>query len=171
MGGWVALLYAYQHPESVERIVLVNGGPYQINSTYNITPETREDARKVMGALQDPASPHMPNFVLDDVVRTSHSGPIGRLKQVSQQEFVLDGKLAGLSVPVDILWGEADRMMGTEYAKRLDSEIPSVRLNYLPHCGHIPQRECPAVFTTKLTEVLRLPAPENKQLQALKLGR
>ena len=159
MGGWVALLYAYQHPDDVERIVLVNGGPYRLNASYNLTPANREEARKVMSSLQDPGAPAIPNFVLDDIVRRSHAGPIGRLEEASQDQYVLDGKLDSVKIPVDILWGEADKMLGMQYAERLKRELPLSRITTLPRCGHIPQRECPLALTPKLTQLLAQPLP------------
>lgn len=159
MGVWVSMLYGMQHAEQVERIVALNGGPYRINLTYNLMPEDREDARKVMAALQDPSRPKIPDFVLDDIVRRTHSGPMSRLKQVNQEEFALDGKLGGLNIPVDVIWGEADRMMGPDYGKRLVSEIPASRLTPLEHCGHIPQRECPAALATHLKQILQSTPP------------
>jgi abhydrolase domain-containing protein 6 len=162
MGAWVSVLYAYQHPDSVDRLVLVNGGPYRINASYNLMPADREEARLVMSSLQDPGSPAIPNFVLDDIVRRSHAGPIGRLKQVSQEQFTLDGKLASMKTPADILWGQADKMLGIQYAEKLQAELAASRLTVLPRCGHIPQRECPITFTAKLAEVLQHAAPVAK---------
>lgn len=159
MGAWVSLLYAYQHPDDVSRIIIINGGPYRVNGTYNLKPADREEARKVMGALQDPGSPQIPDFVLDDIVRRSHSGPIGRLTQVSQDQFTLDDKLSTLKTPVDILWGQADRMMGTQYADRLMKDLPAARLTPLPRCGHIPQRECPILLTSTISKVLEKTPP------------
>jgi pimeloyl-ACP methyl ester carboxylesterase len=162
MGAWVSLLYAYQHPDSVDRLVLVNGGPYAVNASYNLMPANREEARTVMSSLQDPGSPTIPNFVLDDIVRRSHTGPIGRLVQASQEQFTLDGKLANMKTPADILWGQADKMLGEKYAERLQSELVAPRLTLLPRCGHIPQRECPIAFTSKLSEILKQKAPQLK---------
>lgn len=157
MGAWVALLYAYQHPGEVERLVLVNGGPYRVNASYNLMPADREEARKIMSSLQDPRSPAVPSFVLDDIVRRSHAGPIGRLVEVSQDPYVLDGKLESIKIPVDILWGESDRMLGMQYAERLKKELPFSRMTTLPRCGHVPQRECPLALTPKLTQLLAQP--------------
>lgn len=162
MGAWVSILYAYQHPDSVDRLVLVNGGPYSVNASYNLMPGNREEARSVMSSLQDPGSPAIPNFVLDDIVRRSHAGPIGRLKQTSQEQFTLDGKLATIKTPVDVLWGQADKMLGMQYAERLQAELAASRLTLLPRCGHIPQRECPGTLTTKLSEILLQVAPAAK---------
>jgi pimeloyl-ACP methyl ester carboxylesterase len=127
-----------------------------------LMPADREEARSVMSSLQDPGSPAIPNFVLDDIVRRSHEGPIGRLKQVSQEQFTLDGKLASMKTPADILWGQADKMLGMQYAERLQSELAASRLTVLPRCGHIPQRECPIAFTTKLADILQQVAPVAK---------
>jgi pimeloyl-ACP methyl ester carboxylesterase len=53
-------------------------------------------------------------------------------------------------------------MLGEKYAERLQSELVAPRLTLLPRCGHIPQRECPIAFTSKLSEILKQKAPQLK---------
>jgi pimeloyl-ACP methyl ester carboxylesterase len=64
--------------------------------------------------------------------------------------------------PVDLVWGESDRLIPMTYAKRLESELPAVRLTTLPRCGHIPQQECPGAFSKNLQKILDSPVPQRK---------
>jgi pimeloyl-ACP methyl ester carboxylesterase len=162
MGAWVAMLYAYHHPEGVARLVAVNGGPLRGTlHDVSLTPANREEARRLMRRLRDPGSPPIPGFVLDDVVREARRGPIGRLSQsvADMPQYLLDDHLKEFQVPVDILWGEADQLLGPDYATRLEEGLPAARLTLLPRCGHVPQRECPIAFTTKLVQLLKEPPP------------
>lgn len=160
LGAWIATLYAHKHPEKVERLVLVNGGPLLGDRPdITLTPKTREEARKTLGALMDPGSMHIPDYVVDDIVREAQHGPLMRLSETAAEmpKYLLDGRLKEVTVPVNLLWGESDKLMSLDYARRMQSQFPVVRLDTLSRCGHAPQMECPRAFTLRLTEVLQTP--------------
>lgn len=166
LGAWLAFLYANQNPGKVERIVAIDGGPIRGERPDLVPlPTNREEAEKLFDAVLDPGSPHPPGFVLDDVVRVSHNGPIGRMVAAGADDMskhLLDGKLGAFTTPVDLIWGESDRLIPLSYAQRMSSELPSVRLKTLPRCGHIPQQECPIALAKALTDALRQPPPAQK---------
>ena len=162
LGAWLACLWAMKHPERVERIVLVNGGPLKhVAEGLTLQPKDRAEARKTIEALRDPGSIRVPDFVLDDVVRVAATGPIARLAAASggMEKFVLDGRLGEVTVPVDIVWGASDRMMPLAYAEVMRAQLPRARLTELPRCGHVPQQECPAAFAEALLKLLAVPPP------------
>lgn len=146
LGAWVAMLYAHRHPQRVERVVAVNGGAIrEDNPQVNLFPTTRDEARATMKALMGPATPPIPDFVLDDVIRHAQEGPAGRLAQTAGEmgSFLLDGRLGEIEVPVELVWGDADKLMTLQYAQRLLDGLPRARLHTVHGCGHVPQRECP----------------------------
>ncbi|HQN08983.1 MAG TPA: alpha/beta fold hydrolase [Thermoanaerobaculia bacterium] len=163
LGAWLACLWAKEHPERVERLVLVNGGPLK-HAAEGITllPKDRAEARAAVEKLRDPGSIRVPDFVLDDVVRQAATGPLARLAATSgaMEPHVLDGKLGGLDVPVDLLWGASDQLLPLSYAERMRVELPRARVTELPRCGHVPQQECPAAFAAALGKLLDGPPPE-----------
>ena len=163
LGAWLATLWAKDHPERVERIVLVNGGPLKhVAEGLTLQPKTRDEARKTVEALRDPGSIRVPDFVLDDVVREAAKGPIARLAAASDgmEKHVLEGRLGEVTVPVEIVWGASDRLMPLSYAERMRAGLPRARLTELPRCGHVPQQECPAAFAEALGRILSSPPPE-----------
>jgi pimeloyl-ACP methyl ester carboxylesterase len=163
MGAWVASLYAVDHPDRTERLVFVNGGPLTgSNPAISLFPKTRDEARAMMDALTGPDSGAIPNNVLDDIVRRTGTGPLARFAQTADQmaEFVLDGRLHEITVPVDLVWGDADELMSLEYAHRLLDGLPAARLSTVAGCGHVPHRECPGHFVETLQRVLAQPPPE-----------
>jgi pimeloyl-ACP methyl ester carboxylesterase len=162
LGAWTALLYARRHPERVARIVLVNGGALVGDRPdVSLTPKTREEAAALMAELRDASSEPVPGFVLDNVVREAQTGPLARLAQTAGEmgQYVLEGKLHEIKIPVDLLWGESDRLFPIAYARRMMSQLPASRLTTIPACGHVPQQECPARFGAALADVLTMPAP------------
>jgi triacylglycerol lipase len=173
LGAWVALLYARRHPDRVARLVLVNGGALVGDRTdLSLTPKTREEAAALMTQLRDEKAQPVPGFVLDDVVRQAQTGPLARLTQTAGEmgQYVLEGKLADIKAPVDLIWGESDRLFSIAYARRMMAQLPAARLTTIPGCGHVPMQECPARFGSALSDVLTMPppmpAPKNVQLDA-----
>ena len=166
LGAWMAVYYAHEHPEKVERVIAIDGGPLRGERPDLVNlPKNREEAAKIFDAILDPGSVHPAGFVLDDVVRQAQTGPIGRMAAAGVPEmsrYLLDGKLFDLRTPVDLLWGESDRMIPIHYAERMRDELPASRLTTIPRCGHVPQQECPKSFNRALAGVLTQPAPEAK---------
>ena len=169
MGAWLGFLYALEHPERVERLVAVNGGPIlEPDPQVNIFPTTRDEAREAMKGLMGPGTPPIPGFVLDDIVRRSGTGPAARFAQTAGEMgvYLLDGRLDEVTVPVDLVWGAADQLLTIDYAQRMVDGLPRARLHPIKGCGHVPQRECPLRFLEVLKGALDLapPAIENEDL-------
>lgn len=146
LGAWISMLYAREHPDRVARLVAINGGAIkEENPAVNIYPTTREEARETMKGLMGPATPPVPDFVLDDVIRHARVGPAGRMAQTvdEMEAYLLDGRLDEVTVPVELVWGDADGLLTLEYAQRLLDGLPRARLHTVHGCGHVPQRECP----------------------------
>lgn len=157
LGAWMAMLYAEKHPDRVTRAVLIDGCPIKEVLEINIMPKDREEARRTLDAILDPSTPRRPDFVLDDLVRVSNTGPISRLLAAGVEDiskYLLDDKLASFQMPVDLIWGASDRLVPLEYAKRVQAQVPHCTLTVIQHCGHAPQFERPGELTRILLQIL-----------------
>jgi len=157
LGAWMAMLYAQKSPHRVTRVILIDGGPIKSATEIGILPKDREEARRALDAVLDPSSPRPPNFVLDDLVRVSNSGPISRLMAAGIEDmskYLLEDKLASFQLPVDLIWGSSDRLVPLDYAKKLQSQLPHCTLTVIARCGHAPQLERPREFTQVLLRIL-----------------
>lgn len=157
LGAWVAMLYARKRPERVARVILIDGGPIRHAAELGLVPGSRAEARKVMDAVLDGGSPRPPDFVLDDLVRVSRTGPIARLLAAGEDDmanYLLEDQLAGFALPVDLIWGASDRLVPVEYAKKLQAQLPCAALWVIERCGHAPQLERPGEFASVLFEIL-----------------
>ena len=163
LGAWVATVWAKEHPGRVQHLVLVNGGPL-LGDRPDLTlqPKDRAEADRTLAALRDPSAPMVPDFVVDDIIREATTGPIARIaaEAKSMPSYLLDGKLGGFDVPVDLLWGASDKLLSLGYAKRLAAQLPAARLTTIDRCGHVPEVECPERFTEALLKILKDPLPE-----------
>ena len=141
LGAWVATVWAKEHPERVQHLVLVNGGPL-LGDRPDLTlqPKNRAEADRTLQALRDPSAPMIPDFVVDDIIRVAATGPIARLaaEPKNLSAYLLDGKLSGFDVPVDLLWGASDKLVSLDYAERLAAQLPAARLTTIDRCGHAP---------------------------------
>ncbi|QLC25858.1 alpha/beta hydrolase [Parasphingopyxis algicola] len=156
-GGLVAWRFAAAHPERVERLILVDSGAYSI---YGVTenPVPVPDAMRgyllaaPLAGVQASATQ-----IYADPSRL----PEGRIEQIQQmmarpgngeafvghlEEFVLpdpEADLARVAAPTLILWGEEDRVIPLDHARRIEAAIPDARLITYPGVGHAPQEEIP----------------------------
>ena len=55
----------------------------------------------------------------------------------------LAGRLAGITVPTLVVWGEADRICDPDYGRAYAAAIPGARFRLLTGAGHLPQIETP----------------------------
>jgi pimeloyl-ACP methyl ester carboxylesterase len=147
----------------VERLVAVNGGAIrEDNPQVNLFPTTRAEAHETMKGLMGPATPPVPDFVLDDMIRWARVGPAARLAQTADgmDAFVLDGRLDEVTVPVELVWGDADGLLTMDYAQRLLDGLPRARLHTVHGCGHVPHRECPDKTLEAIQAALASPPVE-----------
>ncbi|MEM9291096.1 MAG: alpha/beta fold hydrolase [Acidobacteriota bacterium] len=163
MGAWVSLLVAHRQPPSVSRVVAINGGPLPPETDgLDLLPADRDEAKKLMEALRDPASEAIPAVILDDLVRRAPTSQAQRMTGEGSDlaSYWLSAEaVATITTPVDLLWGISDRLMGTDYPQRLLEALPNAQLTALETCGHVPQVECPAAALQGLTDVLTSAAP------------
>jgi pimeloyl-ACP methyl ester carboxylesterase len=163
LGAWLATIQAHRHPETVARAVLINGGAL-LNipaEGLTLTPTTREEARKVMAAIRHPESPQLTDEELDELVSRSGTGATSRMMQdlPGLVSHLLDGRLGEVTVPVDLIWGEADGLIPLAYAERMKDQLPRARLTVIEKCGHVPGAECPERLLAALKDVLAADPP------------
>jgi pimeloyl-ACP methyl ester carboxylesterase len=160
LGGWLALVFAIDHPDEVGRAILVNGAinrSDRAGAAVTLLPKTRDEAARTMDVLTSPASPRVPGFVLDDLVRRAPSSPLARLMAQPDGEverLLIDDRLDRLRIPVTLIWGADDRLLSIDYARTAAARIPGARLDVIPGCGHVPQRECPDRLLASLRQAL-----------------
>ena len=78
------------------------------------------------------------------------AGSLGALELAGRE-----GELAGIDVPVLILWGEDDPFQPVASAERLNDAIPSSSLGLLPGCGHFLVEEAGETIGPMIHEYLR----------------
>jgi pimeloyl-ACP methyl ester carboxylesterase len=152
MGGWIAARLAGEHPEAIERLVVVDAAgmrplrpdiPAQV-----LLPRDEEGVRRLVSVVRFRA-PVPPSFVARDILRRRlpEEWIVRRaLEAMRDGGDWLDGTLRRADVPVLVIWGRQDALIPVAYAAALAAEFPRAELRILDGCGHVPMADCPQAF-------------------------
>jgi pimeloyl-ACP methyl ester carboxylesterase len=184
LGGGIAMQFAYQFPETTERLVLVSSGGLgpEVNPVLraaalpgaNLFIAATAGPGRVAGAalarglasvgLQpsaDVAELARGYASLADAPR--RSAFLATLHAVvgtdGQRVEAGDRLYLAAGVPVLIVWGRRDRIIPVAHAEHAHEAIPDSRLEIFDAAGHMPQLEVPARFVAVLERFLEETEP------------
>lgn len=159
MGGRLAWEFAAEHPERVDKLVLVSPDGFASPAMpYGKAPEVPALARAMRYVLPRPLlrmnlAPAYadPARLREDVVTRYYElllapGVRGAILARMGQLVLADPapRLRRITAPTLLLWGEADRMIPVANAKDYLALIAGSRAVVLPGLGHVPHEELPA---------------------------
>ncbi len=159
LGGWIAIDFAAQHPEMVDKLVLVDsaGLPWGKALAVDLNPASLADMRTLLDSIFYDKKMVTEQFVLQaftNHVRNNDAYTIQRtLAGFAQNQFE-DGKLASIHAPTLVVWGREDELISVSSGAKLRDGIPQAKLVVIEQCGHIPQLEKPAEFNQALIDFL-----------------
>ncbi len=147
MGGWIAMRVALQQPERIRRLVLLDSAGLRFKLGFN--PSIFQPASPTdLAALEELLVPHprpLPRFLAMAMLRKGdHVGWVVHrsVQSMLTGEDLVDGKLAALTMPVLIGWGEQDRLIPLSVAFKLHQEILQSVLDVYADCGHLAPGQC-----------------------------
>jgi pimeloyl-ACP methyl ester carboxylesterase len=178
LGGGVAMQFAYQFPEIVERLVLVSSG--------GLGPEVssllRAAALPGAGAFIAATAPLVQRLgagvrradrhgrrMSTDVREVVHgygllaacerrAAFLATVRSVigigGQRVSATDRLYLAEAVPVLIVWGARDRLVPVHHGEQAHRDIPGSRLEIFENAGHLPQLEEPTRFVAALERFL-----------------
>jgi pimeloyl-ACP methyl ester carboxylesterase len=146
IGGWIAAEIALAGSPRVSGVVLVDAAGLAIEDDpapdfFSLTMDQvaklsyyRPDAFRVdVDHLPDQAKALMAG---NRAALASYGGP------AMADPGLLD-RLPDITVPVLVIWGEADRMIPVEHGRAYAKAIPGARFMLIAEAGHLPQLETP----------------------------
>jgi len=184
MGGGVALGFALQASDRVERLALIDsaclddaipGGRLawfvaHLPKLSAIGWWLLRCSRHLIRWALLKAMRHRPELVtsnlVDDVMRLARKRRAGAAtRQLQRHEVRWRGlrtnyvnRLSGIANPTLILHGENDRLLPVRIAQRAHRLIPNSRLEVVPDCGHLASLEQPEAVNLALRQFFQ-PAP------------
>lgn len=157
LGGQIAWCYAVAHPERVAALVLVDAAGFPLAGARPIA--FRLGRVPLVGGLMA----HLdPRWLVARTLRLSYGDPSRVTPQLIDRydELALrpgnraafaartavpfedrTADLAGLKLPVLILWGGRDHLIAVENAQRFVSHIAGAELRVYDELGHVPMEE------------------------------
>jgi pimeloyl-ACP methyl ester carboxylesterase len=184
LGGGVAMQLAYQHPETIERLVLVSSGGLGpevspvlraaalpgadlfISLTAGAGQRVGSVLGRGLGAIglrpnADVAEVARGYAALEDPAR--RSAFLATLNAVvgtgGQRVHAGDRLYLAEAVPVLIVWGARDSIIPVRHGEDAHRAIPGSRLEVFEDVGHLPQLEAPGRFIAVLERFLRETEP------------
>lgn len=160
-GGYIAWMTAWQHPDRVEKLILVDAAGYPsiaqdvplgfkiafipvLNQlARNILPKSliENGLRNVYGD-PDKVTPELVERYFAMTVRAGNrEALVERFKQASSTEYAL--YVSELSLPTLIIWGGRDRLIPPDNAQRFYQDIEGSQLKVFEELGHVPHEEAP----------------------------
>jgi pimeloyl-ACP methyl ester carboxylesterase len=165
LGGWIALDFAAEHPELVDRLVLIDAAgldaPVHHNVPVNMNPSTKEGMRKLLGTLF-----YDQRLVSSEMVDSSWEGRLQDGDRITIERLVAglvrgnefeDCKVGLIRAKTLIIWGREDKVLPLKAGERLHHALPGSKLVVIPECGHVPEIEKPVKFNRILTKFLTQP--------------
>ncbi len=177
LGGGIALQYALQFPDKVEKLVLVDSAGLGKEATITLRlatlpligelltrPNRKGLARYFKQLVYDPA------LITDDLIElyynfSSLPGAQKAFLAVLRAICTIRGgradvldpvmkNLGTITAPTLIVWGKQDRILPVKHGYFARENLPDARLHIFDPCGHMPNFERPEDFNTLVMEFL-----------------
>ena len=175
-GGLVAGLFSLEHPDMVEKMVLVGSGGFgrrvswllrvlsipvlgeiMYQPWFNRKMEVTKHLFHRTPPILDEFLPEMDRLkalpgARAVVLRSIRSSIT--LRGLREREYIIE-RLKDSKVPLMTVWGAEDRIIPVAHAEHARRELPGSIVNVIPECGHWPQMEKPDLFNPMLTDFLK----------------
>ncbi len=155
LGGWVSLWTALKWPQGVRRLLLLNsvgvdGSREEQVAVARLLENPTVAGLKDFSARAYHIMPPAPERAWPAVVASIAARPTRAMVAALRPEDLLDARARQIRIPTLVLWGLSDRAIPRSVGEKLAASIPGALFQGIPDCGHLPQRECPAVVTDAL---------------------
>jgi pimeloyl-ACP methyl ester carboxylesterase len=185
LGGGVALQFAYQYPERVERLVLVASGGlgaevHPVLRAAVLPGASTAIALSVRSPFRIPvlaasrALARLGVFDRNDVEeigrvweglrdRSTRAAFLRTLRSVvdlrGQSVTSRDRLYLTAAIPTLLIWGQRDPVLPVQHAQAAADALPGARLDVVAQAGHLPHRSCPQGFATSVIDFVDATVP------------
>ncbi len=155
MGGWIVQRVAFDHPERVRRLMLLDSAGLYQKPTWDtrlFTPTTPAELDQFYNLLM-PHPPRLPGFVAADILRSSaqNAWVIHRaMDSMLLGHDTTDALIPNLKMPVLIVWGGVDQITPPSQGEKIHQLIPQSQLDVIAGCGHLAPNECASQIGPKM---------------------
>jgi pimeloyl-ACP methyl ester carboxylesterase len=156
MGGAISQYLALEHPQRVERLVLVGSG-----ARLRVLPSLLKGMLQDFGstvemmlgwAYSSDCPPELMQLGRDEWLKNEPSVVHGDF--AACDHFDVMGTLGEIRCPTLVLCGEDDRLTPPKYARYLKDSIPGATMAIIPKAGHMVMVERPELVNQAIEEFL-----------------
>ncbi len=155
-GGWIATRLALMHPVEINGLMLVSSAGLDANYDHVWPTFVYPTVEKLRSAaeLTYAKQVNWPDFILQKVISRWGSMPIKEMVIAQEDNEFVDTELHKIKIPVQLFWGDKDKLIPVYMAKRFAKAIPQAELKVQENCGHLAQQECPKEVWASLQNLL-----------------
>jgi pimeloyl-ACP methyl ester carboxylesterase len=166
MGGWVSVLFAYESPNRVDKLVLVSPGglaPRTLHSMTNFKPPTKEE---IKGQLEKRVkAPGVDYDAMADreLAKAQIPGAVEAYQKIlnhmnvglTRQRYNTIRRLPKIKAPTLVVWGTEDGTNSyADMAQQTTDLLPNGKLATIQNCDHFIPTERPDDFNRALLDFL-----------------
>lgn len=173
MGGGIAWNYALEHPDRVQKLILIDAAGYKSpkkdqkslgfmiastpiinNLLLYVTPKVlvRKSLESIYVSQKLVTDAQVERFH-DIVVREGNRAAALVIFKKGFGSAL--GKISDVKVPTLILWGDHDLVINVSNAYKFKQDIPNSKLVIFPNTGHVPMEEKPKELAREMLEFIR----------------
>jgi pimeloyl-ACP methyl ester carboxylesterase len=147
IGGWIAAEIALLASPRVSSVVLLDAAGIVVEGHPAADPFAIPLPELIQRSYYEPEKFKVDPSTLSDAQRAAIGANRAALAlyggQAAAGDSTLRARLAKVTVPTLVAWGEADRVVDLEYGRAYAAAIPNAEFKLLPKAGHLPQIETP----------------------------
>ncbi len=146
IGGWITAEMVLLGSTRISRIVLVDAMGIDVadHPVVDFFALTLDQVTKL--SSHDPDSFRIDPSAMpaeQQAVMAGNRATLAVYGGASMSDPGLAPRLAGITVPALVLWGDSDQIADPSYGRAYAAAIPGARFQLLPATGHVPQIETP----------------------------
>jgi pimeloyl-ACP methyl ester carboxylesterase len=160
LGGWIALDFTVQHPELVDKLVLVDAAGLTWGGAapaVELNPSSVSETRTLLEGLfynKKMVTDEFVQNVFTNHMRNNDGYTIQRTLASFPQAPFEDQKLQSVHAPTLVIWGRQDELIGVDRAEKFHAGIAGSKLVIFDQCGHVPQIEKAEEFNKALLDFM-----------------
>ena len=178
IGGEIAWRYALNNPKQVHKLVLLNASGYPVElkevplakipysflwlriplirelSVMFITPEVMRESLIYLYGDPKKVTDNVVEVYFDMINRKGNREALTERMESFNIPAPLQ-EITKIKVPTLIIWGDKDRLIPVEHARRFHNDLPYSTLKILQGAGHMPMEEIPNLSVKPLLEFIK----------------
>jgi pimeloyl-ACP methyl ester carboxylesterase len=167
MGGAAAIDFTLTYPEVVTKLVLIDSAGLQggspvgklmfppldyLATEFLRNPKVRDRISRAAYKAEHLVSNDGVDCAALHLQMPSWSQALIAFTKSGGYQAFKSKKIAEITQSTLILWGDADKILGTKDAQRFKNAIPDSKLVWIKDCGHLPHLEQPQITAQNILE-------------------